>query len=536
MRKIFYAIAFLLASISLFAQNKKNVVIITFDDMNWNSPGSWGLVQHAPNPTPTLDKLSKECLNFDRAYVPSPVCQVCRQSIQSARYPSNLIPGFGFHPIGRNCETFGEILHNNGYFNAIIGAKHGHHQPASKYFWDFVSDKNIKDFKPSGTILEGRYDEICITNNRDKNFFYDQVKKAVAQAKQENKPVFLLINITDPHRPFYTGRADEATLIPPSRVYSAEEVRIHAFLPDLPNVRRDVADYYSCVRRADDCTAKIIEALKEDNIYEDALLVFFSDHGMAFPFAKEHTTNNGEKTPLMIRIPQKTAKNSRTNALINLIDITPTLLDELDLPAFKDADGKSFAGIYDKSKNFEQSKYIFGEYDASWNDIMYPQRSTISTDGFFYIFNPWTTGKHSFRGDHGGTPGFMNNAQHLPNQDIWMKRRLQHYLYNQVEELYNVNEDPDSLYDISKNPKYKEKLAEMRTATLEQMQRINDPLLECFKTYQSTGSLPEEMPHYYHPYLIRQFIKLDGLSESEATSKATQILKARLSIREQFPN
>jgi len=525
-----------LASFSLFAQNKKNVVIITFDDMNWNSPNSWGIVQHAPNPTPTLDKLSKECLNFDRAYVPSPVCQVCRQSIQSARYPSNLIPASGFHPIGRNCETFGEILHNNGYFNAIIGAKYEHHKPVEKYFWDFVSDKNLKDFKPSGTILAGHYDEIFTTHNRDKNFFYDQVKKAIVQAKQEEKPMFLLINITDPHRPHYIGGGEEEKLIKPSRVYSAEEVIVHDFLPDLPSVRKEIAAYYSCVRRADDCTARILDALKEENIYDDALLVFFSDHGMAFPFAKEQTTNNGEKTPLMIRIPQKTVKDSRTNALINLVDLTPTLLDELGLPAFKNADGKSFAGIYDKSKKFEQQKYVFGEYDAAWNDLMYPQRSTLSTDGFFYIFNPWATGKHAFRADNGGTVGFMNMAKHIPSQYTYMVRRIQFYEHRQVEELYNVHEDPDSLYDISKNPKFKEKLAEMRAATLEQMKRVDDPLLECFEQYQATGELPEEMYNYYHPYVIRQHMKLDGLSENEATQMAEELLKRRIAIRQKFPN
>jgi len=89
----------------------------------------------------------------------------------------------------------------------------------------------------------------------------------------------------------------------PSRIYNAEEVPVPGFLFEDPEVREELALYYSSVRRADDCLNEVLKALRKSGQWENTMIVFLSDHGMPLPFAKTQLYHHSTRTPLMVRYP-----------------------------------------------------------------------------------------------------------------------------------------------------------------------------------------------------------------------------------------
>ena len=114
------------------ANESLNVVLITADDLNYNSVGAYGCT--IPNITPIIDRLAKQGKLLNHGYVNIAVCQPSRQSIMTGRYPHRN-EARGFDPIDRDVPTLQEQLRKAGCLNAIIG-KEKHLKPMDKFCWD----------------------------------------------------------------------------------------------------------------------------------------------------------------------------------------------------------------------------------------------------------------------------------------------------------------------------------------------------------------------------------------------------------------
>jgi N-sulfoglucosamine sulfohydrolase len=115
------------------AEQVPNVLLITADDLNYDSVGAYGC--DVPGITPHIDRLAREGLLFHHAHVNIAVCQPSRQSIMTGRYPHrNGAPGFD--PIDEDLPTLQERLRAAGYLNGILG-KEIHLKPKHKYCWDY---------------------------------------------------------------------------------------------------------------------------------------------------------------------------------------------------------------------------------------------------------------------------------------------------------------------------------------------------------------------------------------------------------------
>ena len=110
-------------------RQRPNIVLITADDMNYNSPGCYGST--IPGITPNIDRLAEEGIRFSHAHVNIAVCQPCRQSLLTGRYAFRH-GGEGFNPIWLEVPTLCEKLRAAGYWNGILG-KEKHLEPAGKF-------------------------------------------------------------------------------------------------------------------------------------------------------------------------------------------------------------------------------------------------------------------------------------------------------------------------------------------------------------------------------------------------------------------
>lgn len=463
--------------------NKKeartNILIVTVDDMTFNSVGAFGC--KVPGITPNIDKLATQGMRFTYAFNNTAVCQPCRQSLQTGRYPHN-DGAEGFEPIDTDVPTLSEQLRKAGYINGILG-KEIHHQPLEKFCWDFIPFITDKDsaWRKSAS--------------RNPNFFHDYSEQFFKKAKEENKPFFFLANSHDPHRPFVGSRDDSIEFrknpLPVTRQFKPEEIDVFGYLPDIPDVRKEVAQYYGSVYRADQSIGAVLDALQESGMADNTLVIFLSDHGAAFPFSKSQCYFNSDKTPLIIRWPHKIKPGSVDSLhLVSGIDLMPTVLDALRLPQVPGMDGKSYLPLLFEKKQKDRN-YVFTTYYQIFGNIRYPMRC-LQDKHFGYIYNFWSDGKLSMTGD--ATGGLTWKAMvKAADKNAAIADRVELYRHRVPEEFYDFKNDPDALHNLINDPAYAGEIQKFRDKMLEVMGNCKDPACLTFKNRDQPGAIKDFM-------------------------------------------
>lgn len=474
-----------------------NVLLITADDMNWDSLGVTGC--KIPNITPNLDRLAGQGMRFLHGHVTIAVCQPCREVLMTGRYPDRN-GGRGFEPIRPDVPTLQESLRAAGYLNGIM-AKVPHLAPQPKFCWDVVVS--------GGQLGRGRNPKL----------YYQRAKAFFKQAKAEGRPFFLMANAQDPHRPLAGSQQENRRQQPKpkprqansgdkqqkqkprraknsdkqrprrakpkaktvpwpnlTRVIRPEEVEVPGFLPDIPEVRREVAQYFTSVHRCDQVVGAVLRALRETGLAESTLVMFLSDNGMAFPFAKTNVYLTSTRTPWIVRWPGVVRPGVIDREhFISGIDFMPTILDALGLAEVEGMDGRSFVPVLRGEKQpWRDHVYTVFHQTSARRD--YEMRS-IQTARFGYIFNPWSDGKTVFLNE--SQSGLTFRAmQRAAETDPAIAARVKLFQYRVPEEFYDYRNDPCALENLIDNPRYKEEIARLRARMLKIMRSIDDPLFE----------------------------------------------------------
>ena len=275
--------------------------------------------------------------------------------------------------------------------------------------------------------------------------------------RQAGKPFCLLINISDPHKPFYAqGKGGETVDDPhvPSRVFTADEVPVPGFLPDDEVVRKELAHYYSSVRRADDCFREVMAALDESGQADNTFVMFLSDHGMPLPFAKTQLYHHSTHTPLMVRWPGVTKPGSvDDHHMVSAIDFVPTLLDVMghEHPTPERLHGRSFAPLI-RGQSQDDRDYVILQYNENAGEIRHPMRG-IHTRDYLYLYNPWSDGKRKFATATTGTMTYRQMVKRAENETD-VAARLQLFDHRVIEEFYDVKNDPDCLVNLIDDPNH----------------------------------------------------------------------------------
>lgn len=342
------------------ARERMNILVLTVDDMNCDSVGVFGCT--TPDTTPNMDRFAAEGMQFMHAHVHATSCIPSRNALQSGRYLYN--SGIeGFYQLSRkrvDYQTTPDILRANGYFTMIRG-KSQHSSPYHPYpAWDINFDDELKTAR---------------INTRNPKSFYDYTMKEIEAAKAGGKPFYYSMDIHDPHTALYSFLSKRGEISetlnrqdinnPPSHIFKPEDITMPYFLPDTALARKEVTAYYNSVRRADDSFGNVIRALKDAGVYNSTLIVFFSDHGMPFPFAKTAMYYHSTHTPLIVRWPGMTRAGSRdTEHVIGTVDILPTLLEVSGIPNPAGLDGRSFASIL-KGGSQKNRDFVYVMYEEN---------------------------------------------------------------------------------------------------------------------------------------------------------------------------
>lgn len=441
-----------------------NFLLITADDMNWDAVGAFG--GPVPDVTPNLNHLASQGLRFQHAHVTAAVCQPSREALMTGRYPHRN-GGMGFEPIWDHIETLQERLHRAGYLNGILG-KVAHLAPVKKFSWDEQHD--IGD----------------LGHGRDPSLYRHYAAGFLERAKLESKPFFLMANAHDPHRPFVGSEqershfgGDIGSIPPPSMTFSPDDVTIPGFLPDIPELRLEISQYYNSCRRCDDTVGAVLDALDASGFAEDTVVMFLSDNGMAFPFAKTNCYLNSTRTPWIVRWPSVTEPGKLDDRhFISGIDFTPTVLDIAGLDPIEHIDGRSFANVLSGGAD-EARDLVFTVFHKTSAGNTYPMRG-VQTRQYGYIFNAWSDGKTEFKNESqsGLTWKSMDAAA---KEDAGIAERVNDFQYRSPEELYDFESDPNALNNLIDDPDQQTRISVFRSILLDWMEGKEDPILEDFR-------------------------------------------------------
>lgn len=424
-----------------------NFILIIADDMAWDDSGAYGNKQVR---TPNIDRLAREGLRFDRAFVTASSCSPSRSSLITGRYPHSTDAEQLHWPLPAEQVTFVEKLKAAGYWTAAAGKWHLGN--AIKQRFDVVNDAGEAGFQ-----TDPKTGKMLARDDSGAAGWIPTIKQ-----RPPDKPFFLWLAALDPHRDYV-----ENSIPQPHR---PEAVIVPPYLPDTPEVRKELALYYDEIARLDGYVGKIIAELEQQGIADNTMILFFSDNGRPFPRAKTTLYDSGIKTPLIARWPQRIKAGGTAQGLVSTVDVGPTLLELAGVQALPSFQGKSFAAMLTNPRaKVRDATYA----EKNWHD--YEDRArAVRTEQFKYIRNdypdlPLTPSADGWRGPTADALRRLHAAKKLTPQQgrIFQAPRP-------AEELYDVRADPHEFRNLAGEAKYAETLAQLRAKLAQWTKDTND--------------------------------------------------------------
>ncbi|MEE2640126.1 MAG: sulfatase [Planctomycetota bacterium] len=415
-QRTFLVLLFFSAAV-LEAGDRPNFVFIVVDDVSQNDLGCYG---HPTIRTPQLDRMAREGLRFENAYLTISSCSPSRCSMITGRYPHNTGACELHTNLPEGQFQYPEALRKAGYYTVLSGKNHM--GPATQRAFDRIS-------KGKGPGKEEDWVEILKNRPRE-------------------KPFFCWFASTDAHRGWAVSEG-----VP---TYQESDVVVPDYLFDGPLTRRDLADYYHEVSRIDLYVGRVLEELKRQKIERQTYVIFCADNGRPFPRCKTRLYDSGIRTPLLVWSPG-TVRPAVTRSLVSSIDICATVLELSGVGVDPRVQGVSFSRIL-KDPAQKTRDCVFAEHN--WHVFQAHERM-VRMGNFVLIRNQY--------------PDRMNmcveSAPRFPaGQELWEQREKARLSAAQSDlfrknrprfELYNLDTDPQQLNNLAQAPLYGEKLKQL---------------------------------------------------------------------------
>lgn len=295
----------------------KSVLLLIADD--WSAlAGCYG---HPVLRTPHVDALAASGVRFSHAFCTTPSCAASRASVLTGLYShthGQYGHSHGVHAFRtrRGVRSIPAVLRAGGFLTGVVGKLHV--EPPEVYPWDFAPPVRGRDVQQ----IAARAEEFL----------------SVAGGR----PFYLHVGFADPHRDFDNARPHPGVT---EVRYAPEEVVVPPFLPDIPAVRAELAQYYQAISRLDTGIGLVLGALERSGRAGETLVLCLSDHGMPFPGAKASPFDSGHHCPLIVRHPEGEAGGIVNDALVNWCNLAPTVFDWCDVQAPEGLPERSFLPV-----------------------------------------------------------------------------------------------------------------------------------------------------------------------------------------------
>lgn len=430
------------------APARRNVLLLIADDQGLDA-GCYGTGIR----TPHIDALASKGTRFTNAFAAVSSCSPSRSVLYTGLYShTNGMYGLAHDVHNQSLldgiETLPVMLKRAGYATALVGKKHV--RPDSAFVYD-------AELAPEKSGI------------RDVAFMADEALRFI---RDVDGPFFVTVAYSDPHRAPVDYGNRKWPRVEPVR-YDPAKVPLPAHLPDLPEVRADLAQYYESVSRLDSGIGMLLEGVRAAGHADDTLIIYLSDNGRPFPGAKTNLYDPGLHLPLIVHAPG-TRGAAVNDAMVSFIDIVPTILDWTQTPQPARAlPGRSILPLLGKSSGAGWDR-VFASHDFHEINQYYPMRS-VRTRTHNYILNIAHPLDYPIAGDVAGSPS-LKAISADPAARLG-KRTQAAYLKRPAEELYDLQRDPDEVRNLVDTPEAQSLLADLRRQLFEFRRDTRDPWL-----------------------------------------------------------
>ena len=512
---------------------RPNVLFLFADD--WGRYAS-AYAKHDPNDalqglvrTPNIDRIAKKGVLFRNAFVSAPSCTPCRSALLSGQHfwrtgQASILQGAKWDP---NIPAFPLLLHQAGYH---IGETYKVWGPGSPNDAPFGAGKFA--YEKSG----GRINSFSqnVTKMIQQGSSFEQAKQTILEemagnfdeflkARPDDKPFYYWFGPTNVHRQWTQGSGKALWGIEPDDFQG----KLPPFLPDVPTVREDLADYFGEIAAYDAAVGVLLDRLQASGLADSTMVIISGDHGPpGFPHGKCNLYSFGTAVTLAISGP-KIPGDRVIEDLVSLTDLAPTILESAGLPVPNNMTGKSLMPILlsDRSGKVDPAReavFVGRERHvesarSDWSP--YPQRA-IRTDDYLFIINfrpeRWPMGDPYRLSDLEPPTAeqLQNNTRiTIPDEDAgptkawlvshrndpqWKPFYERAYGKRPNQELYDLKTDPHQMKNVAADPAYEPIRKKLYDSLMHELTSTGDPrLLDDGKFYETppmSGPLPGQSP------------------------------------------
>lgn len=473
-----------------------NILLIIADQQRADTVGFSGKTACR---TPNVDRLARQGIAFDLAVTPCPLCGPARAAIFTGQYPHQVDMMRNDTSL-RAEPTLTDRLRGQGYHTAYAGKWHldaqtppyllrgpaeTHERPASALsrWFDRFAAESVQEYtawcEANGLPDGWAFNDLALRTTRKPAMSIPRTGVLEMRADQtidgwitdhalrllserpKAQPFFLVCGFQGPHPPFkipepYYSMYDPSDIPEPPNFrpaphkpranttsYYHQLWRDHG--DDWSAWQKSVAVYWGFVTLLDDQIGRLMAALAQENVLDDTLVIFTSDHGEMLGqhglWHKMMPYEEAVRVPLVMRYPRRITAGVRSNALVSLVDLAPTLLSIVGEPIPEDMTGIDLSPAFRDGSEFQPAPHRFAEHKplGEWQNTV---EWRLVVDGRFkYVWN---------QGD--------------------------------LDELYDLEADPYELRNRIDDPDLQSQRRRLRSILREWMARTVDPLLAPFDT------------------------------------------------------
>ncbi len=386
--------------------------------------------------TPNLDELATRSTRFTHVFTAAGVCAPCRSTIITGMY------------------------HNS------IGT---HHMRCNATLPDFVTPFPILMQEAGYYCTNNSKTDYQFSKPGSKQIWNSNGSQAHWRDRAPGQPFFAVFNFTGCHESGIAGeekyKSVTSVLTPEQRQDPSALTTLPPYYPDTPIVREDWKRNYELITAMDHWAGGLIDQLKEDGLYENTIIMYWSDHGVGLPRAKRWLYESGTHIPLIVRIPQSFRVDGQgqpgetTDQLISSIDFGPTVLNLAGAQVPDHVQGRPFLG----PNTPEPRDYVYGARDRM--DERYDIIRMVRDKRFRYLRN-YEPLKSYYQYINTCEKGATMKELRRLHEAGGLSAEAEYYFSSTkpVEELYDVRADPHEVNNLATNPEYADVLTRMREA------------------------------------------------------------------------
>lgn len=466
-RDFLRAAAATLCASRLPAQTAKrpNILFFITDDQSWLDCSAYGNTHLR---TPHVDRLAREGVRFNQAFVSAPSCTPSRAAICTGRNFWELDQGAVLHsPLPARYAVYQDLLEASGYAVGLSGKGWG---PGK--FEDGGRTRN-----PAGPMFNRLRNEPPLPPEFSPTDYAANFAEFLAN-RPAGRPFSFWLGTTEPHHPHFKDNYLKLGS-------SLDQLPVPSFIPDTPGTRLERGNYYGEIEYADQQLGRAIAALEATGELDNTLIVCTGDNGTPLPRAKSNLYDWGVRVPLVAWWPGRVQAGRTVDDPVSLVDLAPTFLEAAGLAPSQEMTGRSLMNLLTAPGSGYLDDTRTEVYTGlEWHGTAYPMRA-IRTRTHVYIENYATHDRNPRRPEIEAKVKPFEEERERLNPGQAMIRHPEHPEIKRYREfcfgprppreLYEIATDPENLHNLAEEPGQATLVAELAGRLKAKLEATGDP-------------------------------------------------------------